>query len=215
MRPARLAACAAVAALAVAAPAATAARPACNLVSDAKGDAKVGDLPPGVYTSADQDILGADIASNKRHLTGVVRLASLREVDTDAPTGRSYHVMFTIQGTAYSLRAYYGPDGYQAGAWNETTGVGLGNASVVLDHQRREVRITAPAAVFGALPGRVVSGIGAQAGHHYGTNSPKAVPAAAGYGAYVGGAGLDSQVDTATTNRTYVAGSASCVTPAR
>ncbi|HEV2889082.1 MAG TPA: hypothetical protein VGX28_01765 [Frankiaceae bacterium] len=215
MRPARLAACAAaVAALAVA-PAATAGAPACNLVVDPRGDARTGDLPPGVYASPDQDIVGADIASNKRHLTAVVRLASLRELDTDAPTGRSYVVEFTVAGKPYSLHATYGPDGYQGVAWDDATGSGLGNASVVLDHQQRQVRITAPAALFGAVPGRTVAGITAKAGHRYGTNAPKAVPAAAGYGAYVGGAGADSVVDTATTSRTYVAGSASCVTPAR
>lgn len=216
MRTPRLAACAAaVAALAVA-PAAVAGGPACNLVRDAKGDARVTpDAPPGVYASPDQDIVGADVASNKRHLTAVVRLASLREVDTDAPTGRAYGVTFGINGKSYSLRAYYGPDGYEGAAWDEGAGVGLGRASVVVDHQRHEVRITAPAAVFGAVPGRVVSGIAARAGHHYGTNSSKGVPAVAGYGVYLGGAGLDSEVDSAATSRTYVAGSASCVTPAR
>ncbi|HEX8001754.1 MAG TPA: hypothetical protein VF519_03575 [Mycobacteriales bacterium] len=217
MPDARLAAAAAAVAAAVLAPAASAAGVACHLVVDPKGDQSHGTdlVPSSVYVSPDLDVVGADVASNKRHLTAVVRTASLREVDTDAPTGRAYAVLFTVNGHRYRLAATYGPDGYVGTASDEDKGAGLGGASVVLDHAKREVRISAPAATFGVAAGNVISGLAVTTGHHYGTNSPKVVPGAAGYGAYVGGAGLTDETDTASSTRTYVAGSRSCVTPGR
>lgn len=211
----RLAACAAAVAVLSLAPAATAAGASCHLVTDPKGDARVGDAPPGVYVSPDQDIVGGDIASNKRYVTGVVRLVSLRPVDTQAPTGRVYTVLFSVDGYPYSLSATYGPDGYQGSASDEKKGVGLGDASVVLDHNAREVRISAPAAVFGVRNGRRISGIAIEAGHRYGTNASKSVPTPLGYGVWMGGLGLNTAVDKAQGTKAYVAGTRSCVAVAR
>jgi hypothetical protein len=216
MRPARLLACTAAVAAFTLAPSATAAGKVCNLVVDAKGDQRMGGnhTPDGVYESPDQDIVGGDIASNKRYVTAVVRLASLRDVDTDVPTGRSYVAAFTVGATRYSMHAVYGVDSQSGSASNDTAGVGLGHVGVVWDFQSREVRMTAPVSYFGAKPGSRIGGLTLTSNYHFGSGGVS-VGAVPGYGAYAGAFGTDSAGDTATTTRTYVAGTPSCVGVAR
>jgi len=216
MRPARLLACTAAVAAFALAPSATAAGKVCNLVVDAKGDQRMGgnNTPDGVYESPDQDILSGDVASNKRYLTAVIRLASLRDVDTDVPTGRSYVAAFRVGATRYSMQAVYGVDSQSGSATNDTTGVGIGSVGVVWDFQAREVRMTAPVSYFGLKPGTRVGELTLTAGYHFGSGGVS-VGAVPGYGAYAGAFGADSEGDVATTRREYVAGTPSCVGVAR
>src|SRR3712207_6804956 len=69
-------------------------KPVCNLLVDEKGDA----IP---VNSAGLDIVSADIASDGRKITGVIRLAGpASALDPTAPSGRTYHLEFFGQGGA-------------------------------------------------------------------------------------------------------------------
>lgn len=124
--------------------------PVCNLVQDAKGDAKYNNVPG----AAGDDIVTADLANDATTITGVVRLAGLSANDPQAPLGRNYSVLFTVAGNAdllfMSARTYpQGPKfvfGYQA--QDPDTGVNtnfaLGDATGVVDLAKAEVRISVP-----------------------------------------------------------------------
>jgi hypothetical protein len=217
MRPARLVTVAAATAMLALAPAAFGASRVCNLVADPQGDTHHfpnHPTPADSYVSKDLDIVGGDIASNRLHLTAVIRLVSLREADPESPTGRTWGAVFTVGSTTYKLQARYAANGHSATAWNETTGAGIGNAGVVLDEAAREVRISAPLAYFGLKPGQQVTGITLTAGQFYGTG-PVSAGLPVDFGAYAGSAGADSALDTATTTKSYRAGTASCVAVGR
>lgn len=216
MRAARTAAVAAVLAASTFASAASGAARTCNLVVDRTGDQVHPLSDTGVQLMSDDlDVVGADVATSRKYVTGVIRLVSLRETDLDAPTGRAYAVAFTVGGHRYSMRATYGPDGYSASAWDEDTGTGIGDAAVVFDHAKREVRLTTWAATFGIVPGSRLSQIGVVTGQRYGTNGGRGVSAGVGPGVWAGGGGMTQETDYATGSRDYVAGTPSCVTAGR
>lgn len=218
MRTPRLAASAAVVAVLALAPAATGAGKVCHLVTDRKGDQQhVTDSVPGrpVPVSSDLDIVGGDIATNKRYVTAVVRLATLRENDTEAPAGRAYELQFNVGARTFALSATYGRDGYGGSAQDVTDGAGIGDAGVIIDHAAREVRITAPASYFGIKNGVTITRIKARSASRYGTNSRRSTPSVNGYGMYVGGAGMESHTDDGFAASRYVAGTPSCVSVAR
>lgn len=219
MRTARLVTLAAATAILGLAPAALGAPKVCNLVVDPKGDQHhFGDEAhpaDSYYVSPDLDIVGGDIASNKRHVTAVLRLASLRQTDMDAPTGRSWSATFTVGGTTYQFRARQAQTGGSGTVWNETAGVGLGTAAVVYDYTNREIRFSAPVSVFKLKPGQQITGLTLTAGHFYGTGPIALSAPVAGYGAYAGSAGADGTLDTAKTTKAYTAGAASCVAVGR
>lgn len=205
---------AAMAASVAATPALGAAR-ACHYVVDPKGDFRhVQDPTPADdhYVSPDLDIVSADVATNKRWLTVAVRLASLRQIAPDAPTGRRYEMAFTVGGTPYSLHAVIAPDGEDASVFEN--GVGAGTASAVWDFANAEVRISAPVTSFPGLAKRqAVKDITVVAGHHYGSGGGS-LPTPA-VGVHWGHAGVYHAIDTAKTQRAYVPGTASCVAVGR
>jgi len=124
--------------------------PVCNLVVDAKGDAKYNNVPG----AAGDDIVSADLANDATTITGVVRLAGLSANDPQAPFGRNFSVLFTAPGSPdllfMSARTY--PQGtkfvYGYQAPDPTSGVNtnfvLGDAMGVVDTAKAEVRISAP-----------------------------------------------------------------------
>jgi hypothetical protein len=153
---------------------AKAAKPVCNLVADAKGDAAYNNVP-----GADgDDIVSADVASDATTITGVLRTAALTSPDPQAPFGRGYFVLFSAPGSAdqlfVSARTY--PQGttfvYGYQGVDPNTGVNtsytLGQATGVLDAAKSEVRISVPikALVDGAkaklAPGTKLSALTAQ-----------------------------------------------------
>ena len=217
MRAARLVACAAAAAAFALAPAASGAGTACNLVTDAQGDQahSVAGVATPLPVSPDLDVVSADVASTKRYVTAVVRVAALHDIDTAAPTGRHYEVRFQVGTRTYALEADRGVDGYTARAWDESRGVGLGEAAVAWDYSARAVVVTAPAAAFGLKNGALLTNISVLTGHHYGTGGGRGVGTPVGWSATVGNAGIDDVTDTAATTKAYRAGTPSCVTVAR
>ena len=150
------------------------AKPVCNLVADAKGDASYNNVP-----GADgDDIVSADVASDATTITGVLRVAGLSAQDPQAPLGRNYEVLFTAPGSAdllfLSARTY--PQGtkfiygYQSAdpTSGVTTNYMLGDATGVVDTAKGEVRIstTIKSYVDGAkaklAPGAKLAGLTAE-----------------------------------------------------
>lgn len=213
MSPRLLVAVAAAVAFALA-PSASGAARVCHLVVDAKDDQRIqgNHAPDGVYESPDLEILGGDVASNKRYVTAVLRLASLRDVDTNVPTGRRYTAAFNVGKTRYSMYGVYGADGQNAGAWNDTKGVGVGGASVVWDFARGEVRLTAPVRYFGLSNGMKLTSLVLTSQHFFGSGGRSF---GGPVGGYYGATGVHSTVDSAAARRDYVAGTPSCVSVAR
>lgn len=75
-------------------------KPVCNLVVDAKGDGK------GLLNNdAGLDIVTADIASDTKNVTAVIRLAAapVGAVNPDAPEGAAYYLSFVVPGAKFPL----------------------------------------------------------------------------------------------------------------
>jgi hypothetical protein len=129
-------------------------KPVCNLVQDATGDAAYNNVPG----APSDDIKSADVASDGKTITAVVRLAGLSYPDPQAPLGRNYTLLFTAPGSDdllyLSARTYpQGPKflfGYQG--TDETSGIttnySLGDATGTLDTAKGEVHISAPVKSF-------------------------------------------------------------------
>jgi hypothetical protein len=204
-----------------AAPAKAKVKAVCNLVQDDKGDANVGGAVPG---ADGDDIVTADIASDKASITGVVRTAALAAVDPQAPLGRSYFVEFTAPGRAdvlfLSARTY--PTGtqfvYGYSGVDPTSGINtsytLGQATGVIDAAKGEVRITAPIASFitGAKaklgPGAKLSAVSSKVYRIFGQGVVPSQTAPTGQRIPVGG--LNLLLDDA-AGGSYVMSTPSCV----
>jgi hypothetical protein len=195
------------------------AKPVCNLVADATGDANLGGAPGG----AGDDIVSADIATDAKTLTGVVRMAGLAANDPEWLNGRAYFAEFTAPGSADVLfvqaRAY--PTGtiwsYGYSGVDPTSGINtsytLGSATGVIDEAKKEVRISAPVKGFvdGAKakigPGVKLKGLGARV---YRQGGQGLVPSQEVAGTRVPLSGLNVLLDDA-AGGTYVMGTPSCV----
>ena len=231
MRLARLTPYAAAVALLALSPAALAAPKSCRLLVDPAGDDRVttdSTTTPqteDVYDSSDLDVVSADVASNAKNITAVVRTTTLHESDPESPTGRKWDVLFVVGEQRYIMSATTAPDGYRGivyretadyeeGGYGATAGEGIGRAKVDLDYKRKEVRITAPLSHFAPYTsishGRHVRNIEVWAFHHYGTGGGR-VETPTDFVVDYGSGGAGHSVDHGVTKKTYVAGSASCV----
>lgn len=177
---------------------------ACNLLTDNKGDAGgflVTDPQP-LPSNPQLDIVSADIASDAKSITAVVRLDALTTTDSMAPTGRTYYVNFFVGEKQLFLAAALDSAGaaeFSAGHI-ATTRSTLGPATGVVDTANKQVRITAPISQFAAQavikPGVKITDLNALAQRYIGQRG-------------VGGA--TPTADTAAGGSPYVAGSKSCV----
>jgi hypothetical protein len=91
----------------VASASAKSAAPVCNLLTDAKGDGA-----GFVDSSAGLDIVTADVASDAKNVTAVVRLAAAPPSagDPNAPEGASYYVEWTAKDAANPVFLTAGSD---------------------------------------------------------------------------------------------------------
>jgi hypothetical protein len=132
--------------LAGAAVAAPKAKPVCNLVSDAAGDSSV--YPAGGVSDDALDVTGVDLASDKTSITGVIRVKKLSASSTNAPTGMSWTVNFSAEGTDFSLAGHATAAGtivFDTAYAGATGGSLYGPGTTgVFDTTKNEVRITAP-----------------------------------------------------------------------
>lgn len=82
--------------------AARAPKPVCNLIVDAKGDGHSTVFP--MVESPTLDITGGDVATGKKTLVGVLRVASTDgSNDNWAKLGMRVSLQFTIMGTSYNF----------------------------------------------------------------------------------------------------------------
>lgn len=220
----RLASAAAFAAVLTLGSGATAAPRSCRLVTDAKGDAGA------VAADGDLDVVSADVATNAKYVTAVIRTASLRgAASPDSPLGRAWELWFLVAEQRYILHAAAAPDGYTGivyrltfdqtgGGTGPYAGEGIGRARVTFDTKRRELSITAPLSHFAPWTpltrDRVLRDLRVFTYKHYGTGGAYH-EIAADYGVYYGSGGLGHGADHATSRRTYQVGGPSCVAVGR
>lgn len=199
----------------------------CKLVKDVPGDAYAAN-PVLVGPTADSlDIVSADIASDAKTITGVVRVKKFARSDTSGPLGRVWYVQFNAKGAPgllfLSAGLYPNKDEFSFGFLDMSTGVGsfatLGSAKGVFDEAKNEIRISASIAdmtkaKLGSLkPGSKFTGLLISARRFTGQNvvtRPAGLPAAVPFIR-----GLVSEIDGATGGKTYTAGVKSCVKPGK
>jgi hypothetical protein len=197
------------------------AKPVCQIIKDAAGDAEYNGAVPG---ADGDDLTSADIASDGKKITAVLRMAAVSANDPAAPLGRGYFITFGAKGSDNDLflsaRTY--PTGtkfiYGYSAPDPKTGKNttytIGEATGSFSPENKEVRITAPNAAF------------APAGTKLPKNTKLLTPAATIY--RIAGQGLVPSQEVAgtrvpigglllpfddATGKNYVVGSASCVKP--
>lgn len=128
----------------------------CNALADAAGDAKglvITDPAPMPTSAKNLDVLSADIGSNAKMLTAVVRLTALDATDIESPGGRTYYFYFTAKGVDFYLTASKsaaGAETFSVGYVSELGRQKLAGATGVFDTAKKEVRISSPLTAFAA-----------------------------------------------------------------
>jgi hypothetical protein len=185
--------------------------PVCNLVVDEKGD----DGNEVFRHSDSLDIVGADIASDAKSVTAVIRVAKYLATDSNAaPTGRAWSMEFSVPDaeTPLWLGVQVTPTGtlFRHGWVDGTIRRNLGPAEGVIDEAKGELRVTAPVGIWaetgpkGTVP---TKGGTVKAG------SKVTGLAAASYN-FIGAAAAGGSLqpgDTAEGSKSYTAGAPSCV----
>jgi hypothetical protein len=183
------------------------AKPACNALSDAAGDATGFILTdPGVTPNTKTlDILSGDLGANAKTITAVLRLSDMTTTDSSAPTGRNYVVLFTSGEKELYLAAVLDGSGnptFTAG-WVSTRRTFLSGATGVVDVAKKEIRISAPLSAFAAeaalKPGMMLTDLNAYSQRFIGAN----------------GTGVTPTSDVAEGGKGYAIASASCVVPGK
>ena len=203
--------CAALAVATGVAAAAPKAKPVCNLLTDAAGDANgsflAEDGVPGAPSEDAVDIVSADIASTKKVVTTVLRVKKLAASSPTAPGGLHWKFFFTVGETLVYTQAVAPAGGavtYTYGTIDGTTGTStsLGSASGVLDLAKNEVRITVPASALPETPklGSKITELAPNAGRFVGNEAALT---------------FSDSTDMATSSKSYTAGAPSCVVPGK
>lgn len=172
--------------------------PSCQILKDPEGD-----VTPA---ASSLDITSADLSSDAKVVTAVIRVQKLAASDGTAPTGMRWRVQFNVPGRAlpYYLGAIKGDaldgDAFEFGEIDGSIQSALGEAKGSFELANNEIRIHAPIGLDGTKklsPGTKVDGIRAFAQRAF----------------VVLLSGADSTAADATG--TYVAGSRSCVKPGK
>jgi hypothetical protein len=200
--------------LAAPATGATRVRPVCHLITDPRGDTAAL-ATPHVPGSDTDDLLSADLASDGRRVTAVLRVAALQQPDPVAPTGRGYQFTFQVRGlrTTYFLAARTYPTGtsYTYGDFPDDAYVRvLGHGTGTVNPATREVRVSAPVAGFLPKSVRRGSTLVALAAGVYRQWGPELLEDSGSNPVHT--ANLASGFDRGEGDR-YVVGTPSCVRP--
>jgi hypothetical protein len=207
--------------------------PVCNIVTDPSGDSPFDPslgLGVGVGQDDNADVLSADISSDAKNVTAVIRVKSLASPDTAWPEAHLYMLTWSVPGhdTPVYLAGTVDPNPASAGYGPQFVfGDGGSTAAGALlyynidysatvkgtvDAAKNTVTLSVPIAQlkgYGTYtPGTHFSGINVQTqqlvnGPTFGQNVPGAG----------GSFGWGWQSDTATALKDYVAGTPSCVKP--
>lgn len=194
-------------------PTAAAAKRSCQLVTDSRGDTSQQGVVPTDEPAL--DILSADVATDAEWLTVAVRVVKLDIPESGVPPMRRWSVLLTTgDGVRYIVQARQGHggtagdvsvvDGDEDGVWTQTPV--QAQVRVHLDTVRAEVRISLRRGELGdsggLRPGKRISGLRAVSWHE----NTLAVPVLKLAGEWDG-------ADDARSERSYVAGSPSCLKP--
>lgn len=199
-----------VAGVALAGGASAAPKPVCNLMTDPKGDASFLDTVPN---DPSLDIVSADVATDAKTLTGVLRVDRFSAVSPTSPLGRGYYVLFNAPKAEFPiyLNVQITPD-LTRFAWGTRETLASGNGSFVrqgdatgvVDAGSNELRISVPladvAAVTKLSPGTKLTALTAQTTSVIGTSAS---------------GGLVATIDDAAGSKAYVTGTKSCVVPGK
>jgi hypothetical protein len=209
---------AATSALAVTKPAA---KPVCNIIKDASGDAEYNGAVPG---DGNDDIVSADVASDGKKITAVLRLAALAQPDPMAPLGQGFFVEFGAKGSDSNLflsaRTYPTGTKYVFGysAPDPNTGINtsytIGDATGSIDTAKKQVRITAVNSAFAPAGSKLTKGtkLLVPTATTYRIAGQGLVPSQSVAGTRVPIGGLLLPFDDA-SGKTYTVGTLSCVKP--
>ncbi|MDP9100988.1 MAG: hypothetical protein M3N21_02430 [Actinomycetota bacterium] len=130
--------------------------PVCNLITDPAGNAYAFDpgspVPPQGATD-ELDVLSADVATDGKNLTTVIRVKKAGTSSTTAPTGMQWQFGFTNQGVIFSTSVSSSPTGGLTGIWAVRTTASntiSGTVTPVIDTTANEIRATVPLADLAA-----------------------------------------------------------------
>lgn len=173
----------------------------------------------GVRGDSDLDLISADVATDSRQLTAVIRTDTLRDQEPYAP-GKSYDFYFRIAEVTFLVKATtgMGSESYILYAQNRAVGADdpysgffdqLGEVTGVFDVAKREIRATVPldlmARYYEVRRGVVVSEFFVISFIHYGEGRTTLLDG------FSGPSGASSRQDEARSDATYKAGTPSCV----
>lgn len=198
----------------VAAPSAAA---PCPLVTDPAFDDQVWPAESGTPREASSpraDLTSADVVSDARVVTAVIRVRGLGGVDPSSEPGVGYWLMFTIGETDFTMSAERSPESsrfmlvLRRGSFGEV----LSYVDGSFNADRNEIRITAPASLFRphvrVARGTTLRGVTAVSFREQGVARLPVPVMGRPYG-YMNGFSADST----RPGKTYVVGSAACVRP--
>ena len=200
-------------------PALGAPRRACNLVTDPIGDGSFwGQVPPGTpaYPTS-LDIISADIASDAKHVTAVIRVDRLQTTETGSPTGIAYAFHVAVNKQRFELNAsrttgsdprftMWGRIEYVGDENNGAASYGfIGLIDGIFDEDLSEIRMTAPIKNFTpkVKPGARFDDLRLWSYYEAGYSSPTENRRPFG--------STGHSADAAESTATYAAGSPSCV----
>ena len=202
---------------------ADAAKVSCKMITDGSGDAAVETLP--TPANDNDDILSADIASNAKTITVVIRLKALAYPDPQWLPGRAYNVNFSLKSSPYDeifFAARTFPQGVQYHLGHRETLPPLGSSSNIYDYAatgsmdtaKGEIRISAPISELAKLAklakGTVIKGASASAERLVGQG---VVPSQTVNGNRIPLGGFRYQADLSDGSKPYTLGAPSCVKP--
>ena len=211
-------------------------KPVCNIVQGTVGDAPF-DPTLGGLTAVNKapndpngDILSADIASNAKYVTGVIRVKTLATPDTTFPEAHFYMLSWTAPGhsspvylgatvdpnpasAAYGPQFVFGDGGTVGPSLVAINYYNIGSAvKGTVDMKKNTITMSVPISAIKSYgkftPGAAFTGIQAQSQAL--VNGPVLPANVPGFGGSVAW-GWQEDLDSAT--KAYVAGTPSCVKP--
>ncbi|MCA1711189.1 MAG: hypothetical protein LC789_05930 [Actinobacteria bacterium] len=176
--------------------------PVCNLVADDKGDATGGVVSPGNVPA--WDVTSADIATDAKTLTSVIRVDKLAKSVNDSPLGSQWRMDFFVGEKHLYTQATSTPFGDKfIFGYTDTTShrVADAGATGVFDLDLNEVRVSVPLSGIESqakiTPGTKLTQLSAQAGDYINTAG--------------GSPSLSNAADEAEGAKPYAAATPSCV----
>lgn len=206
-------------------------KPVCNIITDPTGDAPVdltlGLAPSKMPNDPNGDILSADLASDGKFVTGVIRVKTLATPDTAFPEAHFYMLSWTVPGhdspvylgatvdpnpasAAYGPQYVFGDGATFHGALNYYN---IGTAvKGTVDTAKKTITLSVPISAIKSYgkytPGTRFSGVNASSQALL--NGPVLPTNVAPVG---GSIAWGWQEDTAAAAKDYIAGTPSCVKP--